>query len=110
MANFAKRSWPTSLQDQIDERTKAATIDEHGTNIECEIATVSADLRLKIVENWLMTIDEHSTNIESEIATVSTNLRLKTVENWVRGAKISYMCSQFLLSCRQSIYRLNFNK
>ena len=75
MANFAKCTWPTSLQNQIDARTEAAwppeasyvrgfgirqvyankpaTIDELRTKIESEIAAVSADLCLEIVKNWV---------------------------------------------------------
>ena len=34
-----------------------ATIDELGTNIECEMAAVSGDLRLIIVKNWVQRLD-----------------------------------------------------
>ena len=36
---------------------KPATIDEVRTNIERAIATISADLYLKIVKNWVQRLD-----------------------------------------------------
>ena len=52
----AVRLFPVGLRQMVY-ANKPATIDELRTNIEREIAAVSADLCLKIVNNWAQRLD-----------------------------------------------------